>query len=129
MRRFFVLICCFVMLLLTTGCVGNKYGSAYIVSSPPGAEVINLDDGTLLGVTPFKQIWRDAGDRKFISIQLDKQGYKDKATSFWLTLDHRTRRSAVNDPQYIEVKLDSKSANNGSTDNGSTNEDTTNALE
>ncbi len=124
MKKFFATTAAMLVFSLLTGCVGNKYGSAYIVSNPPGAEVINMDDGTILGVTPLKQVWRDEGKRKFVNIQLDKEGYKDKATSFWLTLKHRTRKSAVNDPQFVEVILDSKNSNSNST-----SEDSTNALE
>ena len=124
MKKIFVIPSVWLMLVLLTGCVGNKYGSAYIVSNPPGAEVINLDDGTILGVTPLKQVWRDEGKRKFVNIQLDKAGYKDKATSFWLTLKHRTRRSAVNDPQFVEIILDQKGSNSNSN-----SEDTTNAIQ
>ncbi len=122
MKKFFAIITAILVVSLLTGCVGNKYGAAYIVSNPPGAEVINLDDGTLLGVTPLKQVWRDDGKRKFVNIQLDKEGYKDKATSFWLTLKHRTRKSAINDPQFVEVIMDAKNSN-------STSEDSTNALQ
>jgi len=120
----FMLFAAIVALSLLTGCVGNKYGSAYIVSTPPGAEVINMDDGTTLGITPLKQVWRDEGKRKFVNIQLDKSGYKDKTTSFWLTLKHRTRKSAINDPQFVEVIMDPKSYTTNSTD-----EDTTNAIQ
>ena len=124
MKKFSKIATAILAFSLLVGCVGNKYGSAYIVSNPPGAEVINMDDGTLLGVTPLKQVWRDEGKRKFVNIQLDKEGFKDKATSFWLTLKHRTRKSAVNDPQFVEVVLDPKNSNSNST-----NEDSTNALE
>lgn len=126
MKKFFAITTAILGFSLLTGCVGNKYGAAYIVSNPPGAEVINLDDGTLLGVTPLKQVWRDDGKRKFVNIQLDKDGYKDKATSFWLTLKHRTRKSAVNDPQFVEVIMDSTNSNSNS---NSTSEDSTNALQ
>ena len=126
MKKFFAIASSTLMLSLLTGCIGNKYGSAYIVSNPAGAEVINLDDGTLLGVTPLKQVWRDDGKRKFVNIQLDKEGYRDKATSFWLTLKHRTRKSAVNDPQFVEVILDAKDSNSNS---NTTSEDSTNALQ
>ena len=121
MKNIFWISSVTLMLSLLTGCVGNKYGSAYIVSNPPGAEVINMDDGTILGVTPLKQVWRDDGKRKFVNIQLDKKGYRDKATSFWLTLKHRTRKSAINDPQFVEIILDEKSSNSNSTSEGTTN--------
>lgn len=124
MTQKFILGAAIVTLSLLTGCVGSKYGSAYIVSTPPGAEVINMDDGTTLGITPLKQVWRDEGKRKFVNIQLDKSGYKDKTTSFWLTLKHGTRKSAINDPQFVEVILDPKSSTTNSTD-----EDTTNAIQ
>ena len=126
MKKIFLVSGVMLLLSLLAGCVGNKYGSAYIVSNPPGAEVINMDDGTILGVTPLKQVWRDEGKRKFVNIQLDKTGYKDKATSFWLTLKHRTRKSAINDPQFVEIILDERNSNSNS---NSTNEGTTNALQ
>lgn len=121
MKKFFLVSGLIFMVSTLAGCVGNKYGSAYIVSNPPGAEVINMDDGTILGVTPLKQVWRDEGKRKFVNIQLDKTGYKDKATSFWLTLKHRTRKSAINDPQFVEIILDEKNSNANSTNEGTTN--------
>ena len=121
MNKIFLVSGVALILSLLTGCVGNKYGSAYIVSNPPGAEVINMDDGTILGVTPLKQVWRDEGKRKFVNIQLDKKGYKDKATSFWLTLKHRTRKSAINDPQFVEIIMDEKNSNSNSTSEGTTN--------
>ena len=121
MKKILLVSSVMLMLSLLTGCIGNKYGSAYIVSNPPGAEVINMDDGTILGVTPLKQVWRDEGKRKFVNIQLDKSGYKDKATSFWLTLKHRTRKSAINDPQFVEIILDEKTSTSNSTSEGTTN--------
>lgn len=124
MKKIFFVSSAVLMLTVLTGCSGNKYGSAYIVSNPPGAEVINIDDGTILGVTPLKQVWQDEGKRKFVNIQLDKEGYKDKATSFWLTLKHRTRKSAVNDPQFVEIIMDESTSNSNST-----SEDSTNALQ
>ena len=114
MIRKFTFVAAILALALLTGCIGNKYGSAYIVSTPPGAEVINMEDGTHLGVTPLKEVWRDDGKRKFVNIQLDKEGYRDKTTSFWLTLKHRTRKSAINDPQFVDIVLDPKSSKSSS---------------
>lgn len=106
--------------MVIAGC-SNKYGAAYIITEPAGAEVINLDDGTTLGITPIKQVWQDEGERKQINLQISRQGYRPKSSTFWLTLGHHTKGSALNAPQYVEVKLydengngpDNTNANNG----------------
>ncbi len=91
--------------MLIAGCVQN-HGAAYINSNPQGAEVINLNDDTVLGVTPVKVWWRESSEqRKFINVRLQKSGFHDKTSSFWLTLRHNTKKSALNDPQFVEIEL------------------------
>ncbi len=96
----------FALLSLTlAGCA--HHGAALIMSQPKGAEVVDLDNDTLVGVTPVKVWWKESGNqRKFVNIRLQKEGYRDKTTSFWVTLRHSSRDSAVNNPQSVEVTLD-----------------------
>lgn len=96
------------LLLLTMlgGCV-TKYGAALITSEPGGAEVVNLGDDSLIGITPVKLlIGEQATARKSINVRLQKEGYRDKTTAFWVTLRHKSREAALADPQDIEVTLE-----------------------
>lgn len=93
--------------LFLAGC--SHHGAALITSSPAGAEVVDLEDDALIGVTPVKVWWKEGGEsRKFVNIRLQKDGYRDKTTSFWVTLRHGSRQSAVDNPQSVEVTLDEK---------------------
>jgi hypothetical protein len=63
----------------------------------------------VLGVTPIKAWWRDDSQlRKFVNIRVQKEGYLDKTSSFWLTLRHKTRESAMQNPQSVELVLEKK---------------------
>ena len=94
-------------LLLVTGCA--HYGAAQINSTPPGAEVVNLDDGTVLGVTPATVVWKEgSSNRKYLSVRFKMEGYRDKVSSFWLSMRHGSRKSASADPQLVEVSLQSE---------------------
>lgn len=104
--------------LILTACA-NKYGAAYIVTEPSGVEVVNLDDGTIIGVTPLKQVWQDEGNRKLVNLQLQREGYLQKATSFWLSLDSSSKYGAVNDPQLVEIKMTHKDGSVPETNNQS----------
>ena len=93
------------VLTILSGCA--HYGAAQIVSMPSGAEVINLDDGTLLGVTPATAWWKDSGaSRKNITVRFKKPGYKDKVTQFWLSMRHTSQVKALAEPQLIEVNIE-----------------------
>ncbi len=93
------------VLALVSGC--SYHGAAMISSTPSGAEVVDVNDGTLLGVTPLKVWWKEnAEERKFINIRVQKEGYADKTTSFWVTLRHNSRKSAMATPQSVEMNLD-----------------------
>lgn len=91
--------------LVLAGC--SYHGAAFIQSQPSGAEVVNVDDDTVLGVTPFKVWWReDSQDKKRINVRLQKEGFRDKVTSFWVTLRHSSKSEALGEPQHVEVTLD-----------------------
>lgn len=94
--------------LFSVGCAYNDlHGVAQINSIPAGAEVINLDDDTSLGITPVNVWWREGDkERKFVNLRFQKKGYVDKTTSFWLSLRHSSRKKAVDDPQEVLVELE-----------------------
>ncbi len=87
------------------GCA--NHGAALIRTQPDGAEVVNLEDDTVLGVTPVKVWWREGAEkRKFVNIRVQKEGYRDKTSSFWVTLRHGSKEAALDEPQFVEIKMD-----------------------
>lgn len=88
---------------------GAHYGAARIVSFPSGAEVINLDDGTVIGNTPVTMRWKHASnDRQHIPIRLRAPGYYEKVSSFWLSMRHSSEADALKNPQLVEVTMQKK---------------------
>ena len=95
--------------VLLQACASSHYGSARLVSVPEGAEVINIDDGTVIGVTPTTAWWKDSGNkRKHVALRYRKGGYYEKVSSFWLSMRHKTLEEARNNPQVVEVSLTPK---------------------
>jgi hypothetical protein len=91
--------------LLLTAC-GAHYGAAKIVSFPPGAEVINLDDGTVIGNTPVTMRWKDGnGNRQQIAVRVRHPGYYEKVMPFWLSMRHRSEKAALSNPQLVEITM------------------------
>ena len=91
--------------VFSVGCT-THYGSAAITSTPSGAQVYDMDDGFYVGVTPVKHAWRSKDtQRKFMNIRLQKDGYKDEFSSFWLNMDHMTRKGAMGDPLPVHFEL------------------------
>ena len=85
---------------------GSHYGSARIVSFPPGAEVFNTDDGTVIGNTPVTMRWKDgSSNRQKIAVRVRTPGYYEKTSSFWLSMRHKSEKSALEDPQLVEITL------------------------
>ena len=97
--------------LLLFICVGLSacaahYGAAKIISSPPGAEVINGEDGSIIGTTPVTMEWKNAnGSRQTIILKFKKSGYYEKTSSFWLEMRKRNAKAASNDPQLVEIEM------------------------
>ncbi|KAA3625857.1 MAG: hypothetical protein DWQ08_08860 [Proteobacteria bacterium] len=90
---------------MVSGCA--NHGAALIGTQPQGAEVVNLEDDTVLGVTPVKVWWREGAEkRKFVNIRVQKDGYRDKTSSFWVTLRHPSKAAALGEPQFVEIKMD-----------------------
>lgn len=94
---------------ITLSACGAHYGAATIVSDPPGAEVVNIDDGTIIGITPVTMRWKSgSGDRQLIPIRLKKPGYYEKVDSFWLSMRHTSEDVAKQNPQQVKVAMQKK---------------------
>lgn len=92
-------------LLVNTACASH-YGAAHIVSQPAGAEVINSDDGSVLGVTPLTAWWKDGNNnRQNVILRFKKDGYYEKVTAFWLSMQHGSIENAKANKQLFEVSL------------------------
>ena len=82
------------------------YGAAKIVSSPPGAQVINGEDGSVIGNTPVTMRWKKPnGSRQTIILKLKKAGYYEKTSSFWLDMRNRNAKAASANPQLVEIEM------------------------
>ncbi len=97
------------LLILASGCT-TYYGSATFQSDPPGVSVHDLEDGTVIGVTPVKYVWRSKDSRrKYMNIRLHKDGYVDAVKSFWLALDYNSAEDAAQNPQQVTFDLNKQS--------------------
>jgi len=97
----FVSVC----LLFVSGCVTN-YGSAAFRSEPAGVQVYDLEDGSVIGVTPVDFLWKsDKTKRKYMNVRMHKVGYTDVVKSFWLSLNHSSAADASSNPQLVQFEL------------------------
>jgi hypothetical protein len=92
-----------------TGCgrgAASHYGSASIVSEPPDATVVNLEDGSTIGSTPLQYTW-ETGEvsEKYIQLRLNSTGYEDQVAEFFLNSRHGSKEGAEETPQTIHVKM------------------------
>lgn len=95
------------LVIMMSGCATQKYGAAKISSSPEGAEVINLKDDSHLGSTPVNVSFSGKADTaEFVTIQLRKEGYIDRITSFWINRRHRSPDEAEDNAIDIKVELE-----------------------
>ena len=93
--------------LFLTGCSSTQYGAANIYSTPEGAEIANLKDNSHLGVTPAKISFPGKPDTaEQVTIQLQKPGYLDRITSFWINRRHDSRAEALAQPIDVKVELE-----------------------
>jgi len=105
MRKLLLTLC---LSLLLSACAAH-YGAAKIISTPAGAEVISGKDGSSLGVTPTKVVWKEASDtNQHLILRFRKDGYYEKVTSFWLHMRHSTSAKAEESPDLVEVVLQRK---------------------
>ena len=87
-----------------SGCA--SYGAARILSDPAGAEVVNLEDDTLLGTTPVIVHWKnDRQESKLITVRFHKSGFEDKVTAFWVNMRHSSQAKAEKEPQAVKVEM------------------------
>lgn len=96
----------YVMLLLgLAGCVSN-YGAASFDSTPDAVQVFDMEDGSIIGVTPVQFLWRSGKvKRKYMNVRMQKEGYQDAVKSFWLSLDYKSEKDARKNPQLVQFKL------------------------
>ncbi len=101
----FIFLSC---ILLLTGCGSKiKYGVAKIDSTPQGAEVVNLKDSSHFGVTPVRVSFSGEADTsEFVTVQLRKNGYRDRISTFWINRRHETVEAAKNDEIDIHIELE-----------------------
>lgn len=96
-----------ITLCLILAACSSHYGSARIISNPPGAEVISDVDGTIIGTTPTTAWWQDSKSRrKQVILRFKKDGYYEKVTPFWLSMRHKNLEDAKKNTQLVEVVLD-----------------------
>lgn len=88
-----------------SGC--SHYAAVLIESVPDGAEVVNMNNDSVMGTTPIKYWWKSpSSDRQFVNVRLQKEGFRDKTTSFWINLRHSSKQDALSEPQYLRVTLE-----------------------
>ncbi len=87
------------LLLLLSGmpaaCRSTK-GNVILKSIPPGAEVVDLGDNTLLGITPCDTA--PGGTRrkpKLVTVRFQKHGYQDRLMTF----------TDTGKPQAVEIEM------------------------
>jgi len=94
------------MLCLVISACSTHHGAARIVSIPAGAQVVNIDDGSILGTTPLVLNFKNSNsDRLHLPVKLVKDGYYDKVSSFWLSMRHASQKSAEREPKLVELQL------------------------
>lgn len=107
-KSFIKLIITFFSISVLAGCASH-YGAAKIITQPAGAEVINSDDGTVIGVTPLTTWWKDSSkSRQYVALRIKKPGFEERVSHFWLSMRHKSEASAVNNPQLVEIVLTEK---------------------
>lgn len=90
---------------LMAGCA-TKYGAATFTSVPEQVQLFDMEDGSVIGITPVKYLWRsNETNRKYMNIRMYKDGYKDTVKSFWLNLDHSSETNALDNPQHVQFEL------------------------
>lgn len=88
------------------GAAGNHYGSASIVSVPANANVVNLEDESVIGTTPLQYTWEtDDVTEKYIQLKLTASGYADQVSEFFLNARYGSKEEAEEKPQIINVRM------------------------
>lgn len=101
---YLILICVFSL----SGCI-SRYGAVTITTEPAGAEVIDAETEQVLGITPFTALWKDStSTRQYIALRLKKQGYQSNVSHFWLSMRHKSEKSAREEPKEVKVQLEKR---------------------
>ena len=94
--------------LSLSGCA-TYYGATRIQSVPSGAQVIDMEDGSIVGVTPTLYLRKDNSDlRQTIIIRFKKDGYYDKTSSFWMEMRLTSAEDAKKNSALVEIELQDK---------------------
>lgn len=100
------------LMFCSAGCTVKKsppFGAAEFVTTPPGADVIDLKDNSMLGTTPFKYVLEtEEGNAEYVTVKITKPGYADKTYSFFIHPQYMDEEGALQNPQSIEVNLQQK---------------------
>ena len=113
MKNFYRTLC-LLTAVVCVGCLGGctgarTYGSVKFVSTPAGAEVINLKDDTNMGMTPVLVTWEGEEEKpEHVTVEFRKTGYREKITSFYVNKRHKTREEAAAAAQPISVELEKR---------------------
>ena len=92
-------------LVLLSGC-SSYYGAVSFKSTPEGVSVYDMEDGSVIGVTPVDYVWRsEEARRKYMHVRLHKPGYRDSVKAFWLALDYNSASDAEANPQPVHFEL------------------------
>ncbi len=96
-------------LMMLSACGKTQYGAVQFISTPNGAEVVNLRDESNLGSTPLKVVWEsDDGKPEYVTVQFRKQGHEEKITSLWVNKRYDNREDALDNAQPIKVDLEKR---------------------
>ncbi|NND82136.1 MAG: hypothetical protein HKN50_06895 [Gammaproteobacteria bacterium] len=99
---------CLLVMASLSGCA-TYYGAVNIISEPSGAQVLNLDDNSVIGTTPTIFLQKANSDRRqTVILRFKKDGYYDKTTSLWMELRHRSSEAALQNAQAVELQLQPK---------------------
>lgn len=109
-RKYFLnlLFCLLIALLLisSSGCSMQQYGAVKFTSTPPGAEVVNLKDDTVLGTTPVRVLWKgSAGSSEKVVVQFRKKGYFEKIIAVWVNKRHNNETNAISEATEMHAEL------------------------
>ncbi len=94
------------LLLGLSGC--TSYGAAAFLSTPSGAEVVDMRDDSLLGTTPFRYLWddRDGREERLITVRVYKPGYVPRVTALRVVARHGSPEEAYRNALGVEVALE-----------------------
>ncbi|PIE60124.1 MAG: hypothetical protein CSA32_00260 [Desulfobulbus propionicus] len=111
--KLFQVVICTLGLAFVACCSGcakeTTYGAVKFVTTPGGAEVINLKDDTILGTSPAVVTWESLdGKPEYVTVEMRKTGYKEKITSLWVNMRHASREDAEAEAQEVNIDMEKR---------------------